>query len=229
MIYDKLASSIRLDIVGGLRGLHHNMSLSVEQLQDSIVNTRLQIIKEYSLKGILPVNDLLLSINCIKIDCKDIERCSLCSGNPKIGTPTMHFEIPQIVTDFGNNSISYIGSPDRTNPFIFYTSSQQWNYYHKYRRMNKNKPFVFIDIAPNENGMYDCFVFNAPLMKSISVVAVFKDPRQLEEFGCCDELENDQFSWINAEIQDRLVKYYVNMYRKLAPPNLPNDQAYAAG
>lgn len=229
MVYDKLSSAIKNDIDSGMRGFHNNMSLSMEQIQDSIVNTRLQIIKEYSLKGVLPINDLLLSINCINIDCKDIERCSLCKGNSQAGTPTMHFEIPQIVTDFGNAAIQYIGSTDRSNPFMFYTSSQQWNYYHKYRRRGRNKPFVFIDITPNENGMYDCFVFNAPLMKSISVVAVFKDPRQLEEYGCCDELENDQFSWINGEIQDRLVKYYVNMYRRLAPPNLPNDQQYAAG
>lgn len=228
MIYEKLSSAIINDIDAGLRGFHNNMSLSREQIEDEIVNTRLQVIKEYQLKGIAPINDLMLSINCIKIDCKDIERCSPCR-EAGMGTPTMHFEIPQLVTDYGTDSIAYIGSSDRQNPFMFYFSTYQWNYYHKYRKRGKNKPYVYIDITPNENGMYDCFVFNAPLMKRISVVGIFKDPRQLEEYGCCEELENDNFTWINNEIQNRIVSQKIKLYRQLAPPNLPNDQAYAAG
>jgi len=39
---------------------------------------------------------------------------------------------------------------------------------------------VYIDTTPNANGMYDGFIFNAPLLKSISIIAIFKDPRQLE-------------------------------------------------
>lgn len=230
MVYEKLASRIQMDTVSGLRGLHNNMSLPLDLIEDSIISTRLQIIKESQLKGVLPVNDLLLSINCINIDCKDIERCSLCSaGNNEFGTPTMHFEIPQIVTDFGTNAIAYIGSADRQNPFVFYLSSQQWQYYHRYRRRSHMKPFVYIDITPNENGMYDCFVFNAPLMKTISVVAVFKDPRQLEQFGCCKELESEQYTWIDNEIANRLVKYYVDLYRRMATPITPNTQQHAPG
>jgi len=60
---------------------------------------------------------------------------------------------------------------------MFYTSSYQWNYYHKFRKRGKNKPFVFVDTTPNENGMYDAYIFNAPMIKQVSVVAIFKDPR----------------------------------------------------
>lgn len=229
MVYDKLASRIQMDVVSGLRGLHNNMSLPMELIEDSIVSTRLQIVKESQLKGVLPINDLLLAINCIEVDCKDLERCSICNPNSNIGTPTMHFEIPQIITDFGSRSIAYIGSPDRQNPFVFYLSSQKWQYYHKYRRRNKDKPYVYIDITPNENGMYDCFIFNAPLMKTISVVAVFKDPRQLEQFNCCQELSNQQYTWLDNEIANRLVKYYVDLYRRMAAPITPNTQQHAPG
>jgi len=51
------------------------------------------------------------------------------------------------------------------SPFIYYTSPHAFNYYRKYRRRGKNRPFVYIDVAPNENGMLDCFIFNAPLLK----------------------------------------------------------------
>ena len=72
---DKLVSAIKNDVISGLRGYHTNLSMSDEQLADDIVDERLQIIKEYSLKGILPTRDLYLSINCIPVDCKDIEKC----------------------------------------------------------------------------------------------------------------------------------------------------------
>lgn len=90
---EKLASAIRNDVIGGLRGYHTNLSMSLEQLMDEIVDERLQILKEYSLKGVLPVKDLYLSINCIPVDCKDLERCR-CVSDTECATVTAHFEIP---------------------------------------------------------------------------------------------------------------------------------------
>lgn len=228
-LFEKLASAIRNDVVSGLRGYHHNMSMSIEQLQDDIVDMRLQIIKEYTLRGIIPLNDLVLAINCIDVDCKDLERCSLCKGNgDDCNTPVAHFEIPQLILDFGFMPIVYLGTADRMSPFIYYTSPQAFRY-NKYRRRSKNKPYVYIDVAPNENGMLDCFIFNAPLLKQVSIVAVFKDPRQLEQYGCCQELSDDNFSFLNAEIKKRLTEQKIRYYRQLAAPILPNNQTHAAG
>lgn len=224
MIFKKLASAIRNDVVSGLRGYHTNPSMSLEQLEDDIVDERLQIIKEYSLKGILPVRDLLLSANCIKVDCKNIEKCHC---DKSYGTPTSHFEIPQILNDFGEHSIDYIGSSDKQLPFIVYTSSTAWSY-HQYRKRGKTKPYVWIDTTPNENGMYDCFIFNAPLIKEVSVTAVFKDPRQLEKYGCCEPFSDDNFSFINNEIKRRLTEKKLRYYRQFQAPILPNDQTYQA-
>ena len=119
---EKLASAIRNDIISGLRGYHQNLSMSIEQLMDDIVDERLLILKEYSLKGVIPFKDLYLSINCVTVDCKDLERCGLCHDND-CPTPTAHFEIPQLLNDYGALAIDYIGSTDRMNPFVYYTSS----------------------------------------------------------------------------------------------------------
>lgn len=215
----KLASAIRNDIVGGLSGYHSNLSISIEQLEDEIVNTRLAILKEYSLKGILPVKDLYISINCIDVDCKDLERCQC--NDCFSSTPTAHFEIPQIVNDYGNLAIDYIGSVDRQLPFVCYTSLSNYRN-HKYRKRGKDKPYVWIDTTPNENGMCDCFIFNAPLLKQVSVSAIFKDIRQLEGFNCCEIGDNKTF--IDSEIQKRLVAQKINLY-KIALQK-PNDQSY---
>ena len=232
-IFSKLASAIKNDVVAGLRGYHHTMSMSMEQLEDDIVDMRMQIIKEYTLKGIIPLQDLVLSIDCIDIDCKDLDRCSICKNGgdntDPCAQPVAHFEIPQLMLDYGFAPIVYLGTTDRQNPFVFYTSAHAFNYYRKYRKRGKNKPYVYIDISPNENGMLDCFLFNAPLMKQISITAVFKDPRQLEQYKCCQELADDNFSFINSEIKKRLTELKIRYYRQLAPPNLPNDQAYQPG
>lgn len=220
MLIKKLADAIYNDVVSGLQGYHHNPSISMEQLEDDVVDERLQILNEHFLKGNLPVKDLVTAVNCIPVDCKDLERCRC---RESIGTtPTAHFEMPQVF----NSSIEYIGSIDRQLPFLFYTSSYQWNFYHKFRKRGKNKPFVYVDTSPNENGMYDAYIFNAPMIKQISVVAIFKDPRQLENYACCSDLDDDNFSSLNNEIKRRLTEKKLRYYRQFAMSPLPNDQSY---
>lgn len=123
-----------------------------------------------------------MSINCIEVDCESLDRCCLSSDDEE---PVMHFQIPQVIYNFGKQAIDYIGSTDRQNKFTVVTSLSelQNQKYRKYKR--KNNPYVWIDFAPNANGMLDCFVFNAPLLKSVSVVGLFKDPRQLNKYSCC--------------------------------------------
>ena len=125
MVFNKLASAIFNDIYGGLRGYASNLSMSLEQLEDDIIDERLQIIKEYYLKGLVPKRDLLLSINCIELDCKSLDRCS-CGRTSDCDELVAHFELPQILGDFGAEAIDYIGSTDRQIPFIVYTSPQFW-------------------------------------------------------------------------------------------------------
>jgi hypothetical protein len=69
MYIEKLASSIRNDVVSGLKGYHTNLSMNMQQLEDEVVACRLAILKEYSMKGIFPTKDLLMAINCIDVDC----------------------------------------------------------------------------------------------------------------------------------------------------------------
>lgn len=178
-MYTKLASAIYNDIYGGLKGEHINNSVSIEQIEDEIITKRMSIMKQYAMQGLLPIKDLLTSINCIPVDCDYLERCPKCRGENE--TPNMHFEIPLLFNDY----IEYLGSTDRMNPFEIYISSEFTNKYNKYRRRGKNKPFVYIDPAPNVNNKLDCFVFNAPHLKEVSIVAVFKDLRQLEDYACC--------------------------------------------
>ena len=221
------------DVRGGLRGLHHNMSLSKEQLQEEIVQTRLAVIKEYMLKGVLPVDDLLISLNCIPVDCDTLDKCKC--NSIVCSEPTAHFQIPQVLFDYGlGSAIKYIGSSDKQHPFFVYTKSlDKALTYQKYRKRGKSKPWVFIDVTPNTDGLIDCYIFGAPLIQQVSVVAIFKDPRQLEDFNCeCEGAESqidNNLNFLDIVIKDRLTQQKINYYRRLASPMLPNDQKYGEG
>ena len=234
----RLADAVFNDIVSGLRGYHQNMSMSKEQLEQEIVEMRLAILKEYMLKGILPIDDLVAAINCIPVDCDTLDKCK-CRGTV-CGDPVAHFQIPQLLLDYGlNHTIKYIGSSDKQHSYLVYTKPiDKIKNYQKYRKRGKNKPWVYIDITPNNDGLLDCYIFGAPLIKQVSVVAIFKDPRQLEEFQCncdSDDPENNitqmdaNLNFIDIIIKERLTKQKLYYYRQIAAPILPNDQTHNAG
>lgn len=147
---DKLASAIYNDIKAGLVGITSNPTLSLEQLKDDVVEERLQIIKEYSLKNLIPTKDLLMSINCIDVDCKSLDKCP-CGED--LTEPELHFEIPQLINVYSTDAIEFIGSINKETKYKVYMDFSFR--YHKYLRRGSEKPFVYIEPTPNENNMYD--------------------------------------------------------------------------
>lgn len=218
MTIDQIASAIYNDVFSGLRGANSNVLLSMEQLEDEIIEERQVIIKEWFLKGLLNVKDLQLAINCIEIDCKDPSKCC----NINLGQPSLHFEIPPLINDLGDNAIIFIGSVDRQEEWTVYTSTSY--HYHKYRKRKSNRPYVYIELTLNENGMYDAWVFNAPFVKYISMIGIFKDPRDLMKYTCCQQSEVYDLGGISSEIKNRLTAKKLKYYRQYAMPLHPNDQ-----
>lgn len=236
-LISRLADAIFNDVVSGLRGYHQNISLSKDQLEQDIIDLRLLIIKEYMMQGILPIQDLLLSINCIPVDCEKLDKCP-CSSST-CGKPTAHFQIPQLLFDYGlKKAVYYLGSTDKQHPFIVYTKPFDiTSTIQKYRKRGKNKPWVFIDVTPNHEGLLDCYIFNAPLIKQVSIMGIFKDLRQLEEFQCnCEDEDfnnkqtqmDSNFNFLDTIIKERLTKQKLYYYRQMAAPLLPNDQRPAS-
>ena len=216
----KLASAIYNDIMTGLTGITSNPAMSLQQLEDDVVDERLQIIKEYHLKNLIPRHDLLMSINCIDVDCKSLDKCPC--NETTYSLPVAHFEIPQIISDPSAKAVEFLGSIDRQIVFKVYTNTSYQ--YHKYLRVGANKPYVYIEPTPNENNMFDAWIFNAPLLKKVSIIAIFKDPRQLEGYSCCagDDLEN--YTFLSAEIKKRLTEKKLRYYRQLYQGPVPNTQ-----
>ena len=216
---EKLAAAIYNDIVGGLAGITSTPTISMEQLEQDVVDERLQIIKEYAFKNLVPRNDLMMSMNCIDVDCKSLDKCP-CGAS--YTPPQLHFQIPQLVNDFGADAVEFIGSIDRQNFFKVYTSTAFQ--FHKFLKRGADRPYVYIETTPNENNLYDAWIFGAPLIKKIAVIAIFKDPRQLIDFDCCRNDDLDNYSFISTEIKKRLTEKKLRYYRNFANNQTPNNQ-----
>lgn len=221
-VVNKLASGIFNTIQGGLAGYNATLNISIEQLEQEVCETRLFIMKKYAMQNQLPLKDLYRSITCIEVDCASLDKC-LCSED--VSKPVAHFEIPQIFLDAKEGAIQFLGSTDKQVKFKVYTDPTIFKY-HKYKTRGSKRPYVYIDITPNQNNMLDCYIFNAPLLERVTIIAIFKDIRDLDQFSCCntDQESIDNITWIDTEVRDLLTKQYVNYYRQLIQPPHQNDQ-----
>lgn len=223
MELNKIVSSIVNDISGGIAGLTANPTINYEQIEDTVVEKRITVIKELYHKNLLRNGDLAMSINCIPVECADPICCNNCTDSTITSRrKELHFEIPLLIDDLGADAITYVGSLDHTTPYAIYYSIDNARQ-HKYRRRQSEAPYVYINRTPNKNNMHDCWVFNAPFIKHISVIGVFKDLRQLEQFSCCDTEIYSDFGVISDEVKSRVKKDMFTFYREGKPHPSPTD------
>ena len=166
---------------------------------------------------------MMVAINCVEVDCKDQNKCS-CMSSLANAKMAKHFEIPQLMPGLGVDALAFVGSTDRSHAFKVYYNLEAIKYqqhYQKYRKRPNNKPFVYIEKTPNENGMYDCWIFDAPFVQYIAVIGIFKDPRQLEKYNCCDDIDYLEMGAISNEIKNRILQKKIQLYRTPAPPAAP--------
>ena len=215
-----IASAIMNHVYSGTSGLNSNLKISHEQLMDEVVAERNIILKEYLLKGILNFQEMFSAINCVEVNCDYMSKCC----QLPLGKKALHFEIPPIMYINGVNTIKFIGSIDRKFKYIVYTDDSYR--FHSYKKRGANKPYVYVDTAINSNGNLDCYIFNAPMVKYISVVALFQDPRKLMEWDCCNENIDSYLDCgiLSDEIIRRLSEKYLRWYRQNQVPTLPNNQ-----
>ena len=224
MNVNQIASAIINDLFSGnLVSLSNRSMISQDQIEAEVIETRNAVIKDWYLKNALNLSDMMVAINCVEVDCKDQNKCSCISSlaNAKMAK---HFEIPQLMPGLGADALMFVGSTDRSNAFKVYYNLEAIKYqqhYQKYRKRPNLKPFVYIEKTPNENGMYDGWIFNAPLVHYIAVIGIFKDPRQLEQYNCCNDIDYLEMGAISNEIKNRILQKKIQLYRTPAPPAAP--------
>ena len=224
MNVNQIASAIINDLFSGnLVSLSNRAMISQEQIEDECIEARCAIIKDWYLKNMLNLGDMMVAINCVEVDCKDQNKCS-CMSSLANAKMAKHFEIPQLMPGLGVDALAFVGSTDRSHAFKVYYNLEAIKYqqhYQKYRKRSNPKPFVYVEKTPNENGMYDCWIFDAPFVQYIAVIGIFKDPRQLEKYNCCNDTEYLEMGAISNEIKNRILQKKIQLYRTPAPPAAP--------
>ena len=224
MNVNQIASAIINDLFSGnLVSLSNRAMISQEQIEDECIETRCAIIKDWYLKNMLNLGDMMVAINCVEVDCKDQNKCS-CMSSLANAKMAKHFEIPQLMPGLGVDALAFVGSTDRSHAFKIYYNLEAIKYqqhYQKYRKRPNDKPFVYIEKTPNENGMYDCWIFDAPFVQYIAVIGICKDTRQLEKYNCCDDIDYLEMGAISNEIKNRILQKKIQLYRTSAPPAAP--------
>ena len=224
MNINQIASAIINDLFSGnLVSLSNRAMISQEQIEDECIEARCAIIKDWYLKNMLNLGDMMIAINCVEVDCKDQNKCS-CMSSLANAKMAKHFEIPQLMPGLGVDALAFVGSTDRSHAFKIYYNLEAIKYqqhYQRYRKKPNPKPFVYVEKTPNENGMYDCWIFDAPFVQYIAVIGIFKDPRQLEKYNCCDDIEYLEMGAISNEIKNRILQKKIQLYRTPAPPAAP--------
>lgn len=220
MTLEAISAAVYNNVVSGLSGISSNPKISMEQLEDEVVAERNQILREYLLQGVINISELMNAINCVEVHCDSMSKC--CDVN--YGKQALHFEIPPVISITGSDTIDFIGSIDRQESYTVYTDSSYK--FHKYKRRKSETPYVYVDTTINSNGNFDCYIFNVPLVKMVSVVALFHDPRKLLEWSCCSEDPNTYLECgiISNEIIKRLTSKYLQWYKQAITPVTPNNQ-----
>lgn len=224
MTLDKIVSGILSDLYSGLAGINANPTIPYELIEDEVVEKRQGVILDLFSKNLLKTEDLMVSLNCVNVNCENMVKCDSCK-KPNSNKSNPHFEIPQLLLALGENAINYIGSADGKYPFRVYFSLESANS-NQYRRRGNKEPYVYIDPSLNSNQMHDCWLFNAPFVKQIKVSAVFKDLRQLEEFSCCRDFEYLDFGIISDEVKKRVKQDKFAFYRQNLSQPYPTNTTY---
>lgn len=216
----QIASAVLNNVMDALKGTVSNVAMSIEQLEDEVIAERNNIIKEYFLKGVIGLQELYNSVNCIEVDCDYMSKCC----DLPIGKKALHFEIPRVMLINGVNTVDFIGSIDKQEQYTVYTDNSYK--FHKYRKRKSESPYVYLDPTINANGKIDGYIFNVPFVKYVSMTALFLDPRQLSDFDCCADIDSlTECGILSNDIIHRLSQKKVLYYRQLMLPPQPNTQS----
>ena len=206
----QIASAVLNNVMDALKGAVSNVAMSIEQLEDEVIAERNNIIKEYFLKGLIGLQELYNSVNCVEVNCDYMSKCC----DLPVGKKALHFEIPPILLMNGVSTVNFVGSIDRQESYTVYTDNSYQ--FHKYRKRKSDSPYVYLDPTINANGNIDGYIFNVPYVKYISVTALFLDPRQLDQFDCCADIDSlTECGILSNDIIHRLSQKKVLYYRQL--------------
>jgi len=224
MTLNEIASSIRNRVADGLSGNISNQAFSLQQLMDEIDLTRADFTHKYSFTSKLDPKYLIQEISALKVECRNLSKdCQIKA--PGADVPSV--KIPKIMPLFGDNGIEYIGLHNLQENFSIYYSPQDVNN-HSVRIKTRHRPFAWVDVSPDPQGMNTIYFFNFgknnPL-KFVKIRGIFEHPsRVYADIPNGVDMEYAAPLHMQNAIIDTLTEKYVRYFRQLNVPATPNTQ-----
>lgn len=220
MTLDEMKSAIRNHVHDGLMGQVPDISYSVEQLEEEIMNMRAKLLNGYSAAGKkLNLNYFIQTIDTIPIESIDLAEASVFNtGFNKLG-----IKVPKIAATIGDIAIEYLGPVDKSKKFKIYFDTDFND--HEYRPRTNRTPYAWLDTSVKASGNI-IYLFNMgryPKMRYMSIRAVLNDPRDVPG-GLGEYTEFPCPGWMQDEIISNLTERYVRYYRQLNIPPFASSQ-----
>jgi hypothetical protein len=224
MTHNEIASTIRNRVADGLSGNISDQAFSLEQLKDEIDLVRADLAHKYVTNFKLDHKYLVQEIDVLQIICRNLsEDCQIqepCGELPSI-------KIPKIMPTFGDKSIEYLGLINMQESFqVYYDVEDIKN--HRVKIKTRHRPFAWVDLAPDHNDMHTIYFFNLGKYNSLKFVklrGIFEHPGRVNNDKPSPfDVEYPAPLYMQNMIVDIITEKYVNFFRKLNIPSLPNQQ-----
>lgn len=214
-----MASTIRNHIGDGLKEVT-DFTYSLEQIQAEISLELKDIVFKLSKTGEL--NPLHFSQ---KYDVKDINYANFpYEGSSYFGKRVQHLKIPRPAMTVDNSAVIYLGPSDLSLNFVKYYDFS-FNE-HVYKRVIKNRPYCFIDMAIDTDGLVDVYLFGLEdsEMNKVAVRAVWSDVVKVLQSNDSAGIDEEFPAPLNIqrEIIKNVTNTYITYYRRLNHPTEPS-------
>ena len=210
------------DVGSGLKEVG-NYPYTIDIIKAHIASSRSDLILKLSDTGKLNRTALAQKITGIELKFDKFPITGFSDSNQ----PVLVATVPKLAMTADNSSILYLGPSDMSINLKKYYDIDALKT-HKYSRVIKNRPNVFIDQAQDYEGDINLYFFNlgpAPF-RYIDIYAIFDDPvKIMESDGYW--VDDDEFPAPLA-MQKAIIEDVVNriraLYRQYGGQNEPNDQ-----
>jgi hypothetical protein len=221
MTLEQMASAVRTHVGSGLKEVT-NYNYSLEQIKEDIGLLLATIIEKYDGSGTFNPEYFVQKFENIDLTLTNFPYTAITNSPQKV----WYAQIPRLAMTTNNQSLRYVGPTDFSKDFKKYYDFSFRS--HRYRRVTKLMPFVYVDLAHDYEGNTDLYLFNidGSGLKKISVRCIAADPIKILEadgiFGEQEEFPAPKA--VQDHIIETLTKRYIFNYRQLNHPPQPNTQ-----
>jgi len=222
----QIVSTIENNVSDALSGAILNRAVSYNQIEGEIDLLREKLASEQVKSGKIDIKHFIQQLPLQQLICRDFTRggCSIV----KSGESVPSIRIPKLIALQDNSQLEYVGLANKQKRFIVYYDIDDISN-HKYRLKTADSPFVWVDLAVDDDDMIALFFFNLGqygTLKYVDVRGAFSKPTTIIPLNPeDDEKEYPAPGLIQEMIISILSERYIRYYRTLQVPNNgPNTQ-----